>query len=209
MPVAQVSMQVLKRGTQPTKTVILSEGATVADILKEVSTQKNVPETSLFVTKMTFEDCVKLHKNEIPDTDIQLGGVEDLEGLADVLYVEPPLKRTYLSTAEALQFQDELIAAYSEEFFQKTLKKFQDRFISGQVDIKKYSRMLPDVLKPAQKKVFPKWDFEVTQKGIALTQECFEPFLDEENPEPEVVEKTNIINSVLGLDFAWVPPQGN
>lgn len=145
---------------------------------------------------------VKLHRNEVPEGEVHLGGVEDLEGLPDIITVEPRLVRTELTKTEAVDLQDQLIAAYSQEPIQRSLEKLQAKFHSGLAP-SKYPRMLAEVLLPTQRKVFPKWGFDPPPRGHVQMHQAFRAFDDDQ----EVQLRVTILNGLIGLDFAWFPEE--
>jgi len=142
---------------------------------------------------------VKLHRNEVPEGDVFLGGIDNLDGLPDIITVEPKFSRTELTHDECLQLQDELIAAYSEDGFQMSLEKLQAKFSTGRVPITKYARMLSEIILPAQRKVLPRWGFEASPRGVSQMFQAFGPWDNEE----DVALKVTIINGMLGTDLAW------
>jgi len=144
---------------------------------------------------------VKLHRNEVPEGEVQLGGVDDLDDLPDIITVEPKFTRTELTKEECLEFQDDLVAAYSEDAVQTALDKLKAKFISSKLPPSKYSRMLSEVLLPPQRKVLPKWGFEAPPRGAMQMLEATRPFDD----DPEVQLKVTILNGLMGTDFAWYP----
>mmetsp|Transcript_50811 Transcript_50811/g.128143 ORF Transcript_50811/g.128143 Transcript_50811/m.128143 type:complete len:247 (+) Transcript_50811:75-815(+) len=147
---------------------------------------------------------VKLHRNEVPEGEVQLGGVDDLEDLPDIITVEPKFVRTELTKAETIEFQDELIAAYSEDSVQKALEKLQNKYIKNKdLPRKNYSRMLAEVLLPPQRKVLPKWGFDPPPRGVMQMMQAITPH----DPEEEVQLRVTILNGLMGMDWAWLPEE--
>mmetsp|Transcript_90416 Transcript_90416/g.229903 ORF Transcript_90416/g.229903 Transcript_90416/m.229903 type:complete len:234 (-) Transcript_90416:63-764(-) len=143
---------------------------------------------------------VKLHRNEVPEGEVSLGGVDDLDDLPDIITVEGKFVRTELTKAECLDLQDELIAAYSEDTVQTALEKLQIRFKANNMAQSKYPRLLADVLLAPQRKVLPKWGFDAPPKGVVQMLNAFVPH----NDDPDVVLKVTILNGLIGLDMAWL-----
>lgn len=144
---------------------------------------------------------VKLLKSEVPEgTDIQLGGVDDLEDLPDVITVEPRFVRTTLDKAEAMELHDELIRLYSDEDLQKKLTKLKEKVLSGKVDKTKYSRMLPDLTLPLQKKILNNWGFEASARGVIQMISLLNAIEDQ-----DLNLRASISRGLLGLNFDWLP----
>mmetsp|Transcript_81492 Transcript_81492/g.141534 ORF Transcript_81492/g.141534 Transcript_81492/m.141534 type:complete len:239 (-) Transcript_81492:121-837(-) len=203
-------MQVLKQGSHPKKTVELMEGATVGDIIQAIALAKEVPASEIFITKEQWNDKVKLHKIEVPDRDIQIGGVQDLQGVPSVLVVSPKEVRTSLTKEEAMGLQDELIAEYSDPVFFATVQAYQKLFMDGIKTLKEYPKGLEDVLRPVKKKVWPKWGYEVSTRGMMIMDSHFtdlqEKIYAESNQwDLEIQGRVAVVQGLVGLDFAWVP----
>lgn len=218
-----LDLQVLKRGYQHQKKVQLCDGATVGDIIKKIAKHKQVPTNQLFLTESRWTDnahclChvgppedvpyfsgdavqVKLHNNEVPEAEVQLGGVDDLEGLPDIITVEPKFVRRELTLEEGMAMQDDFVAAYSEDSVQQGVEKLQQKVLSGKVPKNKYPRMLSDVLLAPRRKVLKKWEFEPPPKGLLHLNEAMAGY--EELDQVKLV--FNIINGLIGLDLAWLP----
>lgn len=144
---------------------------------------------------------VKLHRNEVPEGELNLGGVDDLDGLPDIITVEPKLIRTSLTKAECMELQDDLIAAYSEDSVQKAVEKLQDKFRKNRdLPRTKYTRMLAEALLAPQRKILPRWGFEPPPKGVMQMHQAFTPYDDDE----DVQLKITILNGLIGLDMAWL-----
>mmetsp|Transcript_77376 Transcript_77376/g.218974 ORF Transcript_77376/g.218974 Transcript_77376/m.218974 type:complete len:240 (+) Transcript_77376:65-784(+) len=149
---------------------------------------------------------VKLLKSEAPQCEeILLGGVDDeFDDLPDIITVEAQFTRTNLERTEALELNDDLIMAYSDEEFQKKLTRLQDRIKDGKVDRKKYPRMLGDFTLEVQKKlIFPKWGFDSGPRGVMGMVRMLDQYKD----DPEVNLKSTIARGLLGLEYAWLPSE--
>merc|ERR1712211_86626 len=97
--------------------------------------------------------------------------------------------------------QDDWMVLYTQPHFQRTIQSFQKRFIEGKEDLKKYRRMLPDVIRPIQKEVFQKWNFGTGQGAAVQMQIAFRPY----DNEPDIQGKAAVLNNLLGIDWEWVP----
>mmetsp|Transcript_117072 Transcript_117072/g.364554 ORF Transcript_117072/g.364554 Transcript_117072/m.364554 type:complete len:239 (+) Transcript_117072:59-775(+) len=150
---------------------------------------------------------VKLLKTEVPEgTDVQLGGVDDLDDLPDVITVEAKTFRTSLTREDAAALQDDLILTYSDEEFQKKLQRLRDRVNEGKVDKSKYGRLLGDLTLPLQKKtVLPKWGFEASPKGVMHMISSLDAYKDDQEQQT----KTVISRGLLGLNFEWLNEQSS
>ncbi|CAE7350258.1 unnamed protein product [Symbiodinium natans] len=163
MPTKSISMQVLKRGQQVKKTVDLAEGATVKDVVSKLAQLTGTAKSSLFVAEVRNLDKVRLFSGEAPTGTFEVGGLETIEDVPEVIPVEHQVDA--LGVEKSLQLLDELIAAYKTAEFQASLSEFQQSFMDGQRDIRQYSVLLADVAGHAQEPVFAKWGYEATTSG--------------------------------------------
>eukprot|EP00428_Durinskia_dybowskii_P029172 CAMPEP_0170237942 /NCGR_PEP_ID=MMETSP0116_2-20130129/18725_1 /TAXON_ID=400756 /ORGANISM="Durinskia baltica, Strain CSIRO CS-38" /LENGTH=289 /DNA_ID=CAMNT_0010488753 /DNA_START=35 /DNA_END=902 /DNA_ORIENTATION=+ len=148
---------------------------------------------------------VKLHRNEVPDSEVQIGGVDDLDDVPDVFTVEPKFSRTSLTKEECLAFQDDLISAYSEDPVQQAIERLQQRFRGdGALPKNKYARMLAEILVAPQRQVFAKWSFDPPPKGIQQMLAATSIHTDD-----DVQLKATIANGLLGLDLAWLEAESD
>mmetsp|Transcript_45059 Transcript_45059/g.101421 ORF Transcript_45059/g.101421 Transcript_45059/m.101421 type:complete len:235 (-) Transcript_45059:111-815(-) len=228
-----LTLKMLKHGQGPTRAIELMEGATVGDILKQIASFKHLPTNQIFITEdrwplpdmagTAYATCtvvgaapsattalvpsgvtVKLLKSEVPEgMDVQLGGVDDLEGLPDVITVEPKKVRESFEKQEAMDLNDELIVAYSDEQFQKKLAKLQEKVKSGAIDKKKYPRVLGDLTLEVQKKLLPKYGLEPSPKGVQTMVRLLDVYRDDD----EMNLKANTCRGLLGLFWDWLPQE--
>ncbi|CAE7300669.1 Asph [Symbiodinium microadriaticum] len=199
MPTKSISMQVLKRGQQVKKTVDLAEGATVKDVVSKLSQLTGTSKSSLFVAEVRNLDKVRLYSGEAPTGTFEVGGLETIEDLPEVIHVEHQVKA--LGLQESLQLLDDLIVAYKNADFQASLSRFQQSFLDGQTDIRQYSVLLADVAGHAQEPVFAKWGYDATTSG---RMDMYAAMLDVQNLE-EVRTKQLEVNRLLGQTFEWLP----
>ncbi|CAE7853018.1 Asph [Symbiodinium necroappetens] len=199
MPTKSISMQVLKRGQQVKKTVDLAEGATVKDVVSKLSQLTGTSKSSLFVAEVRNLDKVRLYSGEAPTGTFEVGGLETIEDLPEVIHVEHQVKA--LGLQESLQLLDDLIVAYKNADFQASLSRFQQSFLDGQTDIRQYSVLLADVAGHAQEPVFAKWGYDATTSG---RMDMYAAMLDVQNME-EVRTKQLEVNRLLGQTFEWLP----
>mmetsp|Transcript_34309 Transcript_34309/g.80238 ORF Transcript_34309/g.80238 Transcript_34309/m.80238 type:complete len:214 (+) Transcript_34309:70-711(+) len=193
------TLQVLRKGSRDEKALDLQAHVTVQDVLAKVAALTKVPASKLYLTKDLNGEKVKLLRNEVPHSNVQIGGLQDLSGLPDTLHVEANQAKDYLTREEAIALQDELIEAYCSEVFQRTLRNYQDKFFAGTYEFKDYNKHLHDVLKPAQAKVLPRHGFKADPKGVYLMERSFDSYLTDE----DIQCRAWIVSRLIGTDMAW------
>lgn len=194
-------LSLLKQGAGQRVNVDLEDGATVDDLLKKIAGLKSVPIKEIHIVQNGWMDRVKLNKNEIPEGEIYLGGVDDLDGLPDIMSVEKVKLRDGLTKEEASAMQDDWVALYTQENFANLIHAFQEKFKSGDMDPKKYKTELPKIIRPYQKSLFSKWNFGSGARAALTMQMAFQPH----DNDPDIQAKAAVLNALLGIDMAWLP----
>mmetsp|Transcript_51933 Transcript_51933/g.97145 ORF Transcript_51933/g.97145 Transcript_51933/m.97145 type:complete len:208 (+) Transcript_51933:65-688(+) len=199
MPTKTVSMQALKRGQRLKRTVDLGEGATVKDVIGKLAELTGIAKSDLFVAEVRNMDKVRLFGGEAPTGAIEVGGLEGIEDLPEVISVERHVESMSLETSLALL--EELISAYQAASFQGSLSKFKQSFLDGEHDFRQYNVLLADVAAEAQETILPKYGFENTTSGRV---EMYAAMKDVDSNE-QVKTKQVEIMKLLGQHFEWVP----
>lgn len=206
MPVRYVELLLYEDPDQPTKTLELHEGVTVAEVRKELGHRLGVPPSALFVAVLAGEKgdhYVKLlAKEEICDAEAMLGGVEDMSVLPELLTIKAKKFKDKLPRAEALQIMGELMAVYKEPKLQAKVNTLQKRITKGELDGAKYPRMLAEIIRPAQRKVYPNWGFEASNRGIAMYQGAVMHLFEAQ--DQDIIAYHQELNRLIGLDYAWM-----
>jgi len=187
------------------------DGVLVGDIVKELAGVLKVEPKTLSLAKVHESGmALVLHSKEVPTDKLMVKGVRSLDGVPSRIEVAGKAMPTVLTKAEAMQIQGETMAYYQADLVKLQLKSLQDdcleewRYVN-RIDppmMRSYTIGLREILQPQQAKFFPKYGFEATSKGMAVMQSLFNSFQD----DPEVQENVNRINSIIGTDYSWLPP---
>ncbi|CAK9089821.1 unnamed protein product [Durusdinium trenchii] len=136
MPSKSLEMQVLKRGRQRKRQVDLAEDATVQDILAKLAQLSGAPRSGLFVAEHRNAAKVRLFAGEAPVGNFEVGGLESVEELPEVIHVQR--QKVSMQESEALELLDELLALYNQADIQQKVKELQQLFLTENRDRRHY-----------------------------------------------------------------------
>ena len=197
MAAKHLEMQVLKRGRQTKRSVELHPDATVQDILMKLEALSGISSKHLFVAEQRHVYKVRLFGLERPEGNFQVGGLENMEMLPDVIHVEHKVE---LSVDEALELLKDLQEIYQKAAIQSKLSELQQSFIKEKRDVRKYGFQADEVVQSDRQSVFEKWNFgSVTDMNVAFIKA---------DADERVMAKQKEIFALLGLDLTWVPKPG-
>lgn len=192
----RVQVQALKRGHQLSKTADVAEGATIHDLITRIAQFKNCSTRELFAAQIKFQSTVKLHGSELPKGNLQIGGLQDLEGIPDIFAVVP--SEGQMSSEQAIEVLESFVAAYSEPAVQEKVKEAQKKIRDGQLDPKMFTRETRDVVHQAQDGVLPRFGFPSGAEGIFKLNIVMQGA--QAGPRgPEVKALQMRVNELLGL----------
>mmetsp|Transcript_17566 Transcript_17566/g.41700 ORF Transcript_17566/g.41700 Transcript_17566/m.41700 type:complete len:207 (-) Transcript_17566:40-660(-) len=190
-----VDMQVLKRGQQMKRTVDLEEDVTVQDILAKLAALTGEKASGLFLAEVRNLEKVRLFSGEAPNGTFEVGGLDTVKDLPDVIHVKHSLPE--LSQERGLMVLDDLIAAYKDAELQAKLAEIQQGFLSDGRDLKAYGLSTVDTVRAAQEPVVEKW-------GFKSFQDLFQALTRYDISE-EYREKQMECAKLLGQTFEWAP----